>query len=109
LSFPRWSEGANLSLCTNLDREQFSSQLSSHFLRRTRSASNPTQRSQPPQPAHYAVNLARYSPSSHPPPHAPVGPSAAFFKYYTIRPCVNCRLSSSEPNLATRLSAAHLF
>ena len=88
------------SLCVNLDQERFSQHISP--FRRTRSASNPTPASPlPVQPSHYALTLARYSPSIN--PHSTS--SASLFKYYTIKPCRNCRLSSSEPNLATCLSA----
>ena len=89
-----WREGPGVG---SLDRERFPSP--SHFMRRTRSASNPNP-TPPAQPAHYTLDLARYSPCSDTHPHKTVGgASAALFKYYTIRPCLNCHLSSSEPNL----------
>ena len=90
----------------SFDRERFSTG-SLQFPCRARSASNPMPLPPPPQPPHFTLNLARYSPCSH--SHSTAGgSSAAFFKYYTIQPCLNCRLSSSEPNLVTRLSATHI-
>lgn len=87
------------SLCINLDQEKFSL-MSQPIgpLRRTRSSSNPAPL--PVQPAHYSLTLARYSPgNSH------MNSNSAFFKYYTIKPCHNCRLSSSAPDLTAHFSA----
>ena len=102
---------------SNLHRQSLSP------LRRSRSASNPSHppRSPPRPPPHYALNLTR-SPSSssgttttsssgagHTQTQSMASNStssssaaaaaASVLQYYTIRPCVNCRLSSSEPNL----------
>jgi hypothetical protein len=117
-TFPEDLETQDHSLCSrtlwtgeaeavDLDREEFPGY--SQFPCRARSASNPTPVPPPPQPPHFTLNLARYSPCSTSRSHSTAGgSSAAFFKYYTIIPCFNCRLSSSEPNLVTRLSATHL-
>ena len=95
------------SLCVNLNWEKFS-MISPKCLQpisplhRARSASNPNPPSLPVQPTHHALTLARYSPVHN--PHSGTN-STSLFKYYTITPCLNCRLSSSEPNLTTQLSA----
>lgn len=119
-TFPEDRETQDRSLCdhapwcretgvVSLGKERFSG--CSQVLRRVRSASNPTPLPPPPpQPAHFTLNLARYSPCSsggrlHP---TAGGSPTSLYKYYTIRPCLNCRLSSSEPNLVARLSATHL-
>ena len=89
------------SVCVNLDRKF--SQLASHLARpssplhRTRSASNPAPIPVPLPPSHYSLTLDRFS---------PVHPESAssMFKYYRIKPCHSCRLSSSEPNLSTCIS-----
>ena len=101
-----WREDS--SLCVNLD-QQFSrlSQFArpSSPLQRTRSASNPAPVPAPVQPAHYSLTLARrHSPGN---PHSTS--SASFYKYYTIKPCRNCRLSSSEPNLTACFSKSMQF
>lgn len=88
------------SLCMNLDQEKFSVMSQPvGSLRRTRSSSNPAPL--PVQPAHYSLTLARYTPgNSHMNSNSP-----PFFKYYTIKPCQNCRLSTSAPNLTAHFSA----
>ncbi|CAI8026211.1 hypothetical protein GBAR_LOCUS15088 [Geodia barretti] len=118
-TFPEDLETRDHSLCSrtlwtgeaeavDLDRERYPG-YSQFPRRRARSASNPTPLPPPPQPPHFTLNLARYSPCSASRSHSTAGGSSAtFFKYYTIIPCFNCRLSSSEPNLVTRLSATRL-
>lgn len=119
-----WMKGSrDGSLCVNLDRERFTSlhNNSSQFqrslspLRRCRSASTPNPPPPSFKPQHYALNLTRYLPPSstdlqHTTNNSTPSSSsttASFFKYYTIRPCLNCRLSSSEPNLTTIHISTH--